>query len=349
MMSLSTELGSGALIQHSQANIYGYVPTSGICALFIALYALSTILHIGQAIKTRTWYTLFTVVLCGISEVIGWGARFWSAKNILALTPFLMQISTTIFAPTFTAAANFIILGHIIKRVGPQYSRIHSFAYGPVFVSIDAVALVVQAVGGGIASSSPTLKAIQQPGTAPITSVASQSIVGGHIMLGGIVVQLAEILVSLALSAEFFWNYSKGRVVRDLPSVATTPETTATIREPGVTADSSGEVEKVTEADNVDRDSALEKSRRWSWKVDLAVDHQMSRKVAIMSWALAFSSLCLLIRAIYRTVELSDGWNGRIIETQLYFNVLDGAMVTLAMYTLNLFHPGFLLYEGNSE
>jgi RTA1 like protein len=34
------------------------------------------------------------------------------------------RMITTSLAPTFIVAANFIILGHIIRRVGPQYSRI---------------------------------------------------------------------------------------------------------------------------------------------------------------------------------------------------------------------------------
>ncbi|KAJ3815734.1 RTA1 like protein-domain-containing protein [Lentinula aff. lateritia] len=51
------------------------------------------------------------------------------------------------------------------------------------------------------------------------------------------------------------------------------------------------------------------------------------------------------IRSVYRTIELADGWTGRIITTQVYFNVLDGAMVTLAIFTLNFAHPGLLLSE----
>ena len=67
---------------------------------------------------------------------------------------------------------------------------------------------------------------------------------------------------------------------------------------------------------------------------------------------------------MYRTIELSNGWNGRIISTQVlfstyldlvfnttvltahaltYLDVLDGAMVTLAIYTVNIAHPGWLL------
>jgi len=71
----------------------------------------------------------------------------------------------------------------------------------------------------------------------------------------------------------------------------------------------------------------------------------VNTRMKIMIGALVFSTICLFIRAVYRTIELSDGWNGRIISTQVYFNVLDGAMVTLAIYTLNFAHPGVLLRD----
>ncbi|KAI6145077.1 RTA1 like protein-domain-containing protein [Pisolithus tinctorius] len=69
----------------------------------------------------------------------------------------------------------------------------------------------------------------------------------------------------------------------------------------------------------------------------------MDPRIKISLYAMGFNTTCLFIRAVYRTVELIDGWNGRIISTQLYFNVLDGGMVVLAIFTLNIFHPGFLI------
>jgi len=81
----------------------------------------------------------------------------------------------------------------------------------------------------------------------------------------------------------------------------------------------------------------------------------MDPRMKIAIYAMAFSTICLFIRAVYRTIELTDGWNGRIIATQVYFNVLDGGMVTLGMYTLNIFHPGYLImpvlyrYQQRSE
>ncbi|KAJ7678739.1 RTA1-domain-containing protein, partial [Mycena olivaceomarginata] len=66
-------------------------------------------------------------------------------------------------------------------------------------------------------------------------------------------------------------------------------------------------------------------------------------KLKAMIAALAFSTLVLFIRSIYRIIELSTGWHGRIIETEVYFNVLDGGMVILAIFTINFAHPGRLL------
>lgn len=71
-------------------------------------------------------------------------------------------------------------------------------------------------------------------------------------------------------------------------------------------------------------------------------------RLKLFSAAMGFSTLTLFIRAIYRVIELANGWNGRIIGTQVYFNVLDGAMVVLAMYALTFFNPACFLYNQPS-
>ncbi|KIK14901.1 hypothetical protein PISMIDRAFT_687620 [Pisolithus microcarpus 441] len=60
---------------------------------------------------------------------------------------------------------------------------------------------------------------------------------------------------------------------------------------------------------------------------------------------LVIQTFCLFVRAAYRTVELSNGWSGPIISTEAYFNVFDGLMMAIAVYTMNLIHPGFFLEE----
>jgi len=53
-------------------------------------------------------------------------------------------------------------------------------------------------------------------------------------------------------------------------------------------------------------------------------------------------------RSVYRTIELVDGWNGRIIKNELYFNTMDGAMIVASMYCLNVLHPGHLLRSSGA-
>ncbi|KAH9944343.1 RTA1-domain-containing protein [Epithele typhae] len=70
-----------------------------------------------------------------------------------------------------------------------------------------------------------------------------------------------------------------------------------------------------------------------------AIDAHMQ----LMVLGVCLDSLFLFIRSVYRTVELVNGFDGPIIQTQVYFNVLDGGMVVLAIYTLAILHPGWLL------
>ncbi|KAI0348094.1 RTA1-domain-containing protein [Trametopsis cervina] len=270
---------------HFTQTPYHYIPTEWVCAIFVALYSISGILHLGQAIYTRLWFMIPTAVLACIGEILGWSARLWSAKNPTLVNPFLMQISTTIIAPTPLVAANFVILGELISRFGAQYSRLNAVWYTIVFCSCDVIALVIQAVGGAGASA-----AVHQ-GKDPNP--------GGHVMLAGIAFQLAAITIYVALATEFVFRYIFDRPVRK-----------GFVRGPG---------------------------RK-------SVEH--GAKLMLVS--LALSSVFLFIRSVYRTIELQNGWDGRIISTQVLFNVLDGAMITLATFTMNFLHPGFLLGHASA-
>jgi len=69
----------------------------------------------------------------------------------------------------------------------------------------------------------------------------------------------------------------------------------------------------------------------------------LDKRMKTMLFGTTFSSLAIYVRSVYRTIELTDGWDGRIITTEIYFNIMDGAMIVLAMFCLNFFHPGPLL------
>ncbi|KAI1787360.1 RTA1-domain-containing protein [Ganoderma leucocontextum] len=265
-------------------NPYGYVPTEWICILFVALFAASTVIHTAQAVHSRLWWLLPTACVAGIGEILGWSARLWSSQNVYLNDPFIMQITTTIIAPTPLIAANFIILGQIIRRIGQKYSRVSAKWYTIIFCAVDIIALVIQAVGG--ASASTAVEKGKNPET------------GGHIMLAGVSFQMAALVVYVVLASEFILRYAY-----DHPFAHYGESTVA---------------------------------RR---KTD--------KKMKLMLLGLVLEAVFLFIRGIYRVVELSNGWTGKIITTEWYFVVFDGTMIMLAMLTLNIFHPGLLL--GNAH
>jgi len=64
----------------------------------------------------------------------------------------------------------------MVQSIGPQFSAIKAALYPWIFICCDVFSLVLQAIGGGVASSANT---------------SSGTALGGHIMLAGIIFQVA--------------------------------------------------------------------------------------------------------------------------------------------------------------
>ncbi|TDL17309.1 RTA1 like protein [Rickenella mellea] len=272
---------------------YHYIPSGTVSITFIVLFGLLALIHTIEAFYFRMRWLLATVVLACVGETIGWAGRYWSSLNWgIERDPFLMQISTTIISPTFLLAVYFVLLGRIILMLGPQYSRLSPKRYLIIFCTADVVALVVQAVGGGLAST------------------AVDPTPGGRIMLGGIVFQLAALIMFNILEAEFFWRFYSDRPIKHVP-----PASLAS-----------------TKGDGSPKPTAAK-----------SVFNPSTKKLQVLIIGMVFSNTCIFIRGVYRTIELSNGWDGRIISTQIYFTVLDGTMILLATITLCVLHPGYLL------
>ncbi|OCH96124.1 RTA1-domain-containing protein [Obba rivulosa] len=271
----------------NQENPYGYTPTKAVCVIFLVLLGLTTIVHVVQAFYFKVWYWIPTTCLAGCGEVLGWSGRFWSTINVFNSDAYTIQIVSLIIAPTPFVAAIFTAFGRLVLLLGPEYSRITPRRYSRIFITLDILCLVIQALGGAQASSSNS-------------ATDSNAKIGGFIALGGIVLQMISLLFFILLACEFLIRYKYNRPVR-------TPQDT--YRYVG------GE-------------------RRGT-----------DPKIRIFIKGLAVATCLLVVRAIYRTVELADGWNGKVIHTQVLFNLFDATMVFLALFTMNLAHPGYWLRQ----
>jgi hypothetical protein len=81
---------------------------------------------------------------------------------------------------------------------------------------------------------------------------------------------------------------------------------------------------------------------RASTKLNLpAFKNDKSMKLLVL--VTSFSILLIIMRSIYRTVELAGGWTGHVIETERYFIALDGAPMAALVIAFNILHPGVLI------
>jgi RTA1 like protein len=65
------------------------------------------------------------------------------------------------------------------------------------------------------------------------------------------------------------------------------------------------------------------------------------RRIQWIIAAMILSVVLIVIRSIYRTIELLQGWSGYLITTERYFIALDGAMMVGAVGIFNIARPGW--------
>jgi hypothetical protein len=68
-----------------------------------------------------------------------------------------------------------------------------------------------------------------------------------------------------------------------------------------------------------------------------------TRKFKIFVAAIIISDLAIIIRAIYRVIELAQGWSGYLITTEPWFYGFDTALMIICMAVWVVGHPGITL------
>ncbi|KAI4253955.1 MAG: hypothetical protein LQ352_003378 [Teloschistes flavicans] len=177
---------------------YGYVPSLAAGVVFVVVFFLIFVAHCVQtAIKRQWWYSL--IALGALGELLGWIARIWASRCPYNSTAFSMQISVLIIAPCFFSAAIYYILGQLIKLWGTQHSPISARLYLIIFAGFDLLSIIIQAIGGGTASKA---SAAEPP---------KSTLLGTHLMMAGIIIQLVSMCVFAIL---FLWVIWRARAVR---------------------------------------------------------------------------------------------------------------------------------------
>ncbi|KAH8196203.1 hypothetical protein TruAng_009619 [Truncatella angustata] len=137
---------------------WGYVhyqPSIPGNALFLAIIVLFAICQLALGIYYKTGLMAVSILLGLATEALGYIARILLHTNPFDRAYFLWYLICLTIGPVFIAAAIYLSLGRIVVVYGEDISRIKPRTYTIIFMGCDIISLCIQAVGGGIAASTP--------------------------------------------------------------------------------------------------------------------------------------------------------------------------------------------------
>ncbi|KAL1614525.1 hypothetical protein SLS54_009699 [Diplodia seriata] len=170
--------------------LYHYDPSTPLAIAFVALFANTTLLHIWQLVRRRTWYFI-PFVVGGIFETVGYLGRFISSRQTpdWKTWPYAMQSLTLLLAPAFFAASIYMVLGRIVRLTdGSAHSPIPVKWLTKIFVLGDVISFLGQSAGGGMLSKADTANEVKW---------------GERIIIGGLCVQLLFFGLFMIVAAIF--------------------------------------------------------------------------------------------------------------------------------------------------
>lgn len=133
----------------STFHFYNYNPSKAAAVAFAILFLLTSVFHLFQLVKLRTWYFI-PVVIGGLMECIGYVARVKSSQESpnWTLGPYIIQALLILVAPALVAASIYMILGRIIIAIdGEKYSLIKKRWLTKIFVTTDILSFLVLSGG----------------------------------------------------------------------------------------------------------------------------------------------------------------------------------------------------------
>ncbi|KAJ3549180.1 hypothetical protein NM208_g79 [Fusarium decemcellulare] len=134
-----------------QRSYYNYDPSLAAAIIFIIIFAISSILHLYQIIKTRTWFFI-PFLLGSLFETVGFIGRAIGAEESPNWTfgPYVMQTLLLLLGPTLYAASVYMMLGRLIRLLGAEkHSLIRPSWLTKFFLFGDIVSIALQGIGGG--------------------------------------------------------------------------------------------------------------------------------------------------------------------------------------------------------
>ncbi|KAK2000400.1 RTA1 like protein [Colletotrichum falcatum] len=158
--------------------------------LFVVLFGLSLATFMATYAATRRGLAFNIAMSLGVlTEIVGYAGRIMSWTNQWEESGFMVQVCALTIAPAFMAAAIYLCIRQIVTAFEARNSRIPPKWYTRIFIPCDLISLVLQAVGGALAS-------IAHHRNQPTRN-------GDNVMLAGLAFQVFTMLLFMVVVADF--------------------------------------------------------------------------------------------------------------------------------------------------
>ena len=185
-----------------------YLPNLPTNIFFTAFFSLFFLLHLFLGLHRRI-YSYMLAVLMGVAlECIGYGGRIGMYYDVFAEKNFVLYLCGLTIGPAFFSAAVYLCIGRILrvydtptavegKEKGLTYLKPKSITL--LFICCDTVSLILQAVGGGLASAAKG-------------EVARQK--GVNVMIAGLSAQVVATTLFCCVCGHLIWSVKRGHPER---------------------------------------------------------------------------------------------------------------------------------------
>jgi len=180
-----------------------YVPNLAGNAFYASIFGLVLLIQLGLGVRYRTWGFAAGMFLGLLCEVIGYIARIQMHDNPFREDPFLMYLITLTIGPAFLSGSIYLCLARLVVAFSESTSRIAPRTLTLGFMGCDFIALLLQAIGGALASTADTENSEQ---------------IGINIMIAGVAWQVVSLVLFIALCTDYSL-----RVRKSCPSESVNP------------------------------------------------------------------------------------------------------------------------------
>lgn len=301
-----------------EQSFYGHYLNRGGNIFFFVFFAAILAFNVGMLRWSRYhWYNITFV--CGyLLQFLGFLGRILAFTDDANLNYYLLQYVSLSISPAFIMGGIYFLFAQNVVVHGRQYSVLKPMWYSYFFVLCDVVSLLVQAVGGAMASVAAQQNTDPRPGT--------------WIMFGGVLFQLVAMTVFLV-----FWFEFIGRI--NFRNAKRTP-TDSNLQ--NRTVKNWVKLWVHTKSVHAYKHTHLEQFYNPNYAV-------IRRRKLLPYYPLAISCavLVIYIRCVYRVVELQQGFSGYLVTHEVFLMTLDALMIAISALIFIPFHPVFVFGKNN--